>query len=56
MRSVMRRCKLNRLVGLCSATYGLGIISSYFFPGFLLSFFLAAALVTAGLLLLSSSK
>jgi len=55
-RMAMCRYKTRRLVGLCAASFGLGILLSYFIPGFFLSFLEAIALVVAGILLLGSSK
>ena len=55
----MCRCsrdRLRRLVGLCSASFGLGVALSYFLPGFFLVFLEAVALVVAGILLLGASK
>ena len=52
----MCRYRVRRLVGICAASFGLGILLSYFLPGFLLSFLEAVALVAAGILLLGASK
>lgn len=49
----MCRYRTKKLVGLLAATFGLGILLSYFLPGFLLAFLEAAALVVAGISLLS---
>ena len=52
----MCRQRTKRVIGLCSAAFGLGIVLSYFMPGFFLIFLEAIALVVAGVLLLSASK
>ena len=51
-----RQRMMRRLIGLCSAAFGLGIVLSYFLPGFFLIFLEAVALVLAGILLLGASK
>lgn len=48
----MCKCKIKKIVGLCSLTFGLGILMSYFLPGFLLAFLESVALVVAGIILL----
>ena len=53
---IMCKCKRKKLIGLCSACFGLGILLSYFLPGFILAFLEAIALVIAGLMLLGLSK
>lgn len=44
--------KLRRLIGLCCAALGLGILLSYILPGFILAFAEAIALCVAGFMLL----
>ncbi|MCI6502391.1 MAG: hypothetical protein MSA49_04065 [Clostridia bacterium] len=48
----MCRSVLKKLIGFCAVSFGAGILLSYILPGFLLAFIEAAALITAGYLLL----